>query len=97
MQVRRRGYLRTGDHASVPGPQYETPSELALLRELGVATVSMTPAGELRAAHDEGLQVATVTLVTNAGETTHSEVLAAAERAAESLGEVLRTLLKVWA
>ncbi len=91
------GYLHTGSHASVPGPQYETPSELALLRELGVATVSMTPAAELRAAGDEDLQVATMTLVTNAGETTHTEVLAAAERAAASLGESLDALLKVWA
>ena len=66
------------------------------LRTAGVATVSMTPAGELRAALDEGMQVAVITVVTNAGETTHAEVLAAAGRAGDSLAGILRTLSAEW-
>jgi purine-nucleoside phosphorylase len=83
----------TGIHASVPGPQYETAAELELLRRGGVATVSMTPAGELRAALDEGMTVAVVIVVANAGETTHSDVLAAAECAADDFVSVLRALV----
>jgi phosphopentomutase len=94
---RPQGGPRTGSHASVPGPQYETQSELELLKEMGVATVSMTPAAELRAAHDEGMEVAVVTLVSNVGETTHYEVLTATERAGEAVSVALRNLLEVWA
>jgi purine-nucleoside phosphorylase len=85
--------LRRGVHASVPGPQYETPAELQVLRQCGVATVSMTPAGELRAALDERMTVAVVTVVTNAGETTHSDVLTAAERAADRFCDILRVVV----
>ncbi len=85
-----------GLHASVPGPQYETPAESSLLREAGVTTVSMTPAGELRAAHDEALEVAVLTVVTNVGETTHAEVLASAVRSTTILTSVLASAVAEW-
>ena len=89
-------WLRRGVHASVPGPQYETPAELCALRAAGVATVSMTPAAELRAARDVGLKVAVVTVVTNAGDTTHAAVLKASGRAADALTQVVTALADVW-
>lgn len=85
---------RIGVHASVPGPQYETPAELAVLRSLGVDTVSMSPAAELRAAHDCGLHVAVAAVVANAGDTTHKEVLAGSARAASALAHLLEALLE---
>jgi purine-nucleoside phosphorylase len=88
-----QGRARKGVHASVPGPQYETPAELEMLRRSGVVTVSMTPAGELRAALDEGMSVSVATVVTNAGETTHAEVLEAAESAEEGLSSLLRAIV----
>jgi purine-nucleoside phosphorylase len=81
-----------GVHASLPGPQYETPAELELLRALGVDTVSMSPAAELRAAHDGGLEVSVVAVVTNAGDTTHEEVLTATARATSALDALVWAL-----
>jgi phosphopentomutase len=81
-----------GVHASLPGPQYETPAELGLLRALGVDTVSMSPAAELRAAHDCGLEVSVVAVVTNAGDTTHEEVLTATARATSALDALVCAL-----
>jgi phosphopentomutase len=84
--------FRRGVHASLPGPQYETPAELELLRALGVDTVSMSPAAELRAALVCGLQVAVAAVVANAGDTTHEEVLAGTARASEALGSLIGAL-----
>jgi phosphopentomutase len=89
--------FRTGVHASLPGPNYETPAELELLRATGVDTVSMSPAAELRAAHECGLRVAVAAVVANAGDTTHDEVLAGAARAAHSLTLLIGLLSSVWA
>jgi phosphopentomutase len=85
--------LRVGVHASLPGPQYETPAELELLRVLGVDTVSMSPAAELRAANECGLEVAVAAVVANAGDTTHEGVLAGTARAAGLLDSVIRAVL----
>jgi phosphopentomutase len=83
-------------HASLPGPQYETPAELAVLRDLGVSTVSMSPAGELRAAHDKGLETAVLAVVANAGDTTHDEVLIGTARAGRMLTAAIESVLKAW-
>jgi phosphopentomutase len=85
-----------GTHASVPGPQYESPAELRALRTLDVVTVSMSPAGELRAALDEGLDVAVVAVVTNVGDTCHAEVLARSAESAEELEQVVLGCLACW-
>ncbi len=90
-------FSRTGVHASLPGPNYETPAELQLLRSLGVDTVSMSPAAELRAAHDRGLRVAVAAVVANAGDTTHDEVLAGVARAGHTLSALVTRLLELWA
>jgi phosphopentomutase len=84
-------------HASVGGPQYETPAELAVLRALGAQTVSMSPAAEVRAAHDEGMALAVLAVVANAGDTTHAEVLAGTARAGKALGAAIGAVLTAWA
>ncbi|NLO28212.1 MAG: phosphopentomutase [Actinobacteria bacterium] len=83
-------------HASVPGPQYETPAELAVLNTLGTATVSMSPAAELGAACDEGLAVAVLVVVVNVGDTSHEEVLSGAARARTGLNSALESVLRAW-
>lgn len=90
--LRRDGFT----HASVNGPQYETPAELAMLRSLGASTVSMSPAGELRAALEEEMNVAVLAVVTNVGETTHEAVLAHGEAAADSLTRAIEAVLRFW-
>jgi len=83
-------------HASVPGPQYETPAELAVLRGLGVTTVSMSPAAELRAARDEGLAVVVLAVVANVGDTSHEEVLFGTARARSALSAAIESVLRAW-
>ena len=90
------GRAAIGVHASLPGPQYETPAELAALLAVGVATVSMSPAAELRAAREAGLETAVLAVVVNAGDTTHEEVLAGGARARVALGVVLEAVLRHW-
>ena len=88
--------LSSGVHASVPGPNYETAAELAVLQDMGAATVNMSVAAEVRAAHEEGLEVAVLVVVANAGETTHEEVLSATGRAGEAFASALDAILLTW-
>jgi len=83
-------------HASVPGPQYETPAELAVLAGLGATTVSMSPAAELRAARDEKLAVVVLAVVANVGDTCHEEVLSGTARARSALTDAVEGVLQAW-
>ncbi|MCX8032811.1 MAG: phosphopentomutase [Thermoleophilia bacterium] len=80
-------------HAAVPGPQYETPAELAVLRYLGAATVSMSLDGEALAAVDYPVEAAFLAVVTNAGKTQHDEVLAQAAQAKRGLTRLVDNLV----
>jgi purine-nucleoside phosphorylase len=77
--------LRRGIYASVPGPQYETPAEVRMLRALGGQAVGMSSVPEVIAARHMGLRVLGLSLITNAaaGVTgdplSHEEVVAAGE------------------
>jgi len=91
--------LRDGVYAGMPGPQFETPAEIAMLRTLGADLVGMSTVLEAIAARAAGAEVLAVSLVTNlaAGVTgaplSHSEVIAAGDAAAERMGALLRGLL----
>lgn len=88
--------LAAGIHAAVPGPHYETAAELSVLRALGVTTVSMSGAAELRAAHAEGLESAMICQVTNAGATSHEEVLAATAQSGPAFTAAIAAVLSAW-
>ena len=90
------GWLSTGVHASVPGPQYETEAELELLRALGATTVSMSVAAELRALQAAGMEAAVLSLVVNAGHTSHGGVLAGAGDAATTFSAAVAAVLRCW-
>ena len=87
-------------YAMMPGPQYETPAEIRMLRTLGAGLVGMSTVHEAVAARAEGLEVLGLSLVTNlaAGITgeplDHEEVLAAGAASAAEVGGLLRTLLE---
>jgi purine-nucleoside phosphorylase len=91
--------LESGVYAALPGPHYETPAEIHMLRGLGADLVGMSTALEAIAARAEGLEVLAVSLVTNlaAGMTgeplDHAEVLAAGAASAERVGAVLRQVV----
>ncbi|WP_420099695.1 purine-nucleoside phosphorylase [Corynebacterium sp.] len=99
MQELRPG-MREAVYAMMPGPQYETPAEIRMLRTLGAGLVGMSTVYETIAARAEGVEVLGLSLVTNlaAGVTgeplNHEEVLAAGAASATEVGTLLRTLLE---
>ncbi len=89
-------WLCTGVHVAVPGPNYETEAELEYLRALGGTAVSMSGPPELVAAVEEGLEVAAISLIVNAGHTSHGGVLAGAADAAAAFSTAVRCALRRW-
>ncbi|WP_086710449.1 purine-nucleoside phosphorylase [Streptomyces antimycoticus] len=91
--------LTEGVYAQWPGPQYETPAEIRMLRTLGADLVGMSTVLEAIAARAAGAEVLGLSLVTNlaAGMTgeplDHEEVLQASHDAASRMGQLLARLL----
>jgi purine-nucleoside phosphorylase len=87
--------LAEGVYAGLPGPHYETPAEIRMLRTLGADLVGMSTVHETVAARAAGAEVLGVSLVTNlaAGITgeplSHAEVLAAGAASATRMGTLL--------
>ena len=87
--------LPAGVYAQLPGPHYETPAEIRMLRTLGADLVGMSTALEAIAARAAGLEVLGLSLVTNAAAGVtgaaldHAEVLASGQQAAHRLGTLL--------
>ena len=87
--------LEEGVYAALPGPHYETPAEVRMLRGLGADLVGMSTALEAIAARAEGVEVLGISLVTNlaAGMTgqplDHAEVLDAGAASAARVGALL--------
>jgi purine-nucleoside phosphorylase len=91
--------LAEGVYAGLPGPHYETPAEIRMLRTLGADLVGMSTVHETIAARAAGAQVLAVSLVTNlaAGMTglplSHDEVLAAGRQSATRMGSLLAAVI----
>lgn len=91
--------LAEGVYAALPGPHYETPAEIAMLRVLGAGLVGMSTVHEAIAARHLGAEVLAVSLVTNlaAGVAphglSHDEVVAAGAAAATRMGTLLAGIL----
>lgn len=87
--------LAEGVYAGLPGPHYETPAEVRMLRALGADLVGMSTVHETIAARAAGAEVLGVSLVTNlaagiSGEPlSHAEVLAAGAASASRMGALL--------
>ncbi|GAB99671.1 purine nucleoside phosphorylase [Gordonia namibiensis NBRC 108229] len=91
--------LTEGVYAGLPGPHYETPAEIRMLRTLGADLVGMSTVHETIAARAAGLEVLGVSLVTNlaAGMTgehlSHAEVLEVGRASATRMGELLAQII----
>ena len=91
--------LEEGVYAALPGPHYETPAEIRMLRGMGADLVGMSTALEAIAARAEGMEVLAVSLVTNlaAGMTgqplDHGEVLEAGRTSAARVGALLGSVV----
>jgi purine-nucleoside phosphorylase len=87
--------LTEGVYAALPGPHYETPAEIRMLRTMGADLVGMSTALEAIAARAAGCEVFGLSLGTNAaagvtGEALDgAEVVAAGKAAASRLGDLL--------
>ncbi len=91
--------LAEGVYAGMPGPHYETPAEVRMLRTLGADLVGMSTVHETIAARAAGAEVLAVSLVTNfaAGMTghplSHDEVLTAGGQSALAVGSLLSAVI----
>jgi len=91
--------LDEGVYVQLPGPHYETPAEIGMVRAIGGDLVGMSTALEAIAARAAGMEILGISLVTNAaagmtGEPlNHEEVLEAGKAAATRMGALLGDVL----
>lgn len=87
--------LREAVYAGMPGPSYETPAEVRMLRILGVGLVGMSTVHEVITARHAGLEVLGLSLVANpaagvkAERLSHEEVTREAAAGSARLGNLL--------
>ena len=93
------GTLDEGVYVQFPGPHYETPAEINMVRAIGGDLVGMSTTLEAIAAREAGMEVLGISLVTNlaAGITgeplNHEEVLEAGKAAATRMGGLLGAIV----
>ena len=91
--------LPEGVYAQFPGPHYETPAEIRMVRAIGGHLVGMSTGLEAIAAREAGMEVLGISLVTNfaAGMTgeplNHEEVLATGRDSAVRMGALLAEVM----
>ena len=91
--------LDEGVYVQFPGPHYETPAEIEMVRRIGGDLVGMSTTLEAIAAREAGMEVLGISLVTNlaagiSGEPLdHAEVLEAGRAAASRMGDLLTRIV----
>jgi purine-nucleoside phosphorylase len=100
--VRGAGHdLAEAVYAGLPGPHYETPAEIRMLRAAGAGLVGMSTVLEAIAARHLGARVLGISLVTNvaaglsAEALDHGDVVAAGAESAPRLGQLLASILPI--
>jgi inosine/guanosine/xanthosine phosphorylase family protein len=93
------GPLVRGVYAALPGPSYETPAEIRMLRHLGADLVGMSTVLETIAARHLGMRVLGISLVTNlaaglGGTLSHEEVTLAGREAGERFSLLVKEFLE---
>jgi purine-nucleoside phosphorylase len=92
--------LAEGVYVQFPGPHYETPAEIRMVRAIGGDLVGMSTALEAIAARAAGMEVLGISLVTNAAAGVgkepldHQDVLAQAAAAAQRVGAMLAGVIR---
>jgi purine-nucleoside phosphorylase len=91
--------LHEGVYAGLLGPQYETPAEVRMLRQLGADAIGMSTVLEAIQARALGLEVAGFSCLTNwaagvgSGSLSHEEVLETGKAAASTFSRLLEACL----
>jgi len=91
--------LDEGVYVQFPGPHYETPAEIAMVRAIGGHLAGMSTTLEAIAAREAGMEILGISLVTNlaagmSGEPlNHEEVLEAGRSAASRMGDLLGSIV----
>jgi purine-nucleoside phosphorylase len=87
--------LDEGVYVQFPGPHYETPAEIEMVRRIGGDLVGMSTTLEAIASREAGMEVLGISLITNlaagiSGEPLdHAEVLETGRAAASRMGDLL--------
>jgi purine-nucleoside phosphorylase len=93
--------LAVGVYGALPGPAYETPSEVQMMANLGADAVGMSTAQEVLALKHMGAKILGISCITNlaAGISptplTHEEVGETAKIAAKTFAQVVRASLRL--
>ena len=90
--------VQKGVFLQTSGPQYETPAEIRMYRNLGADTVGMSTAVEAIACRHMGMRVCSISCVTNmaAGmqeEISHEEVKESSDKSASDFAKLIHGLL----
>jgi len=87
-----------GVYACLPGPAYETPAEVKLLKKIGADAAGMSTVPEVFEAVKHGIKVLGVSVITNllkensTAETSHINILKTSQKASEKLLFVVKRL-----
>lgn len=94
--------MTEGVYAAMPGPSYETPAEVRMLRGMGADVVGMSLVPEAIAAGHAGIDLLALAVIANpaaglaAERLTHADVTAAMAAAADKLGMLLQGVISRW-
>lgn len=92
--------VKTGTYVQTSGPNYETPSEIKMLRALGCDAVGMSTVCEAMTAHYLGIKVCGISLITNKAAglgnipLSHSEVQKIADIISDKISVLIDSFIK---
>ncbi len=95
--------LREGVYAFMPGPNFETPAEISMLRTLGADAVGMSTVPEVITAVHSGMRVLGISCITNMAAgilpqpLSHEEVMETGSRVRSVFAALLQQIVGRWA